>query len=336
VYSSLYVSADTGPNLRKRGKPEEDQSVDGEGALKEARGMTTVSRAALLPILALFAVQLIFGFNYAAAKVVLEHYPPTVWGALRLLLCALVMFGASGFLVPREKRVVHRSFLLRTALYGTIGMALTQFFFLMGLRHTTTVNAAIMNTMTPLFTLLVGVLTGIEKGTPRRWLGFLLAITGAVVIRDLSEFHFGSDTLVGDLFTILNCISLAAYFTLSAGFLREHSPFWATAWMFLFGAIVLFLFSGSELPLLFQSGLDQRFYLAAAYNVVFATLITYFLNAWTLTKVSPSVVAIFFYFQPVIAVFNGWLNLGESPNARTFAAMGLIFGGLGLGVVRKK
>jgi drug/metabolite transporter (DMT)-like permease len=298
--------------------------------------MTSGWKAAYLPILALLAVQLIFGFNYAAAKVVLEHYPPTIWGAVRLLICGLVMFVASGFLVPPEKRVYDMPFLLRTALYGAIGMALTQFFFLMGLRHTTTVNSSIMNTLTPLFTLMIGVLLGIEKATPARWIGFLLAITGAIVIRDLSEFRLGSDTLVGDLFTLLNCVSLASYFTLSQKFLKRNSPFWATAWMFLFGSIVLFLFSGSDLPLLFQGGLDQRFFKAAFYNVVFATLIAYFLNAWTLTKVSPSLVAIFFYFQPIIAVFNGWFSLGESPTPRTFAAMGLIFAGLGLGVVRKK
>ncbi|MBU6153331.1 MAG: EamA family transporter, partial [Bdellovibrionales bacterium] len=236
--------------------------------------MTPETKAAWLPLFALFAVQLIFGFNYAAAKVVLEHYPPTIWGAVRLLICALVMFLASGVLVPPGRRVVDRGFLLRTALYGTIGMALTQYFFLMGLRYTTTVNSAIMNTLTPLFTLMIGVMLGIERATPRRWMGFFLAITGAIVIRDVSELHFGSDTMIGDLFTLLNCVSLAAYFTLSKKFLMEHSPFWATAWMFLFGSIALFLFSGSEFGLLLKSGLDQRFFLAAGYNVVFATLIT--------------------------------------------------------------
>lgn len=298
--------------------------------------MVSEEKGSFIPILALFAVQLIFGFNYAAAKVVLEHYPPTLWGAVRLLFCGIVMFAASRIFVSPEKRVLDRHFLFKTALYGLVGMALTQFFFLMGLRHTTTVNAAIMNTMTPLFTLMIGVILGIEQATSRKWIGFFLAITGAIVIRDLSEVHFGSDTLIGDLFTLLNCISLASYFTLSQKFLKQHSPFWATAWMFLFGSIGLFLFSGSEFSLLFQSNLDQRFWVAAIYNVVFATLITYFLNAWTLTKVSPSLVAIFFYFQPVIAVFNGWYSLGELPTIRTFAAMGFIFGGLGLGVVRRK
>jgi drug/metabolite transporter (DMT)-like permease len=298
--------------------------------------MNAGSKAALLPLIALFAVQLIFGFNYAAAKVVLEHYPPTIWGAVRLLICGMVMFVASVFLVPRKERSLDLPFLGRTALCGVIGMALTQFFFLMGLRHTTTVNAAIMNTLTPIFTLLIGLLLGLEKATSRRWAGFLLAITGAIVIRDLKEFHLGSETLAGDLFTLLNCISLATYFTLSKKLLMKDSPFWSTAWMFLFGSIALFLFSGSEFGTLLQSGLDRRFFMAAGYNVVFATLITYFLNAWTLTKVSPSLVAIFFYFQPVIAVFNGWFSLGESPTFRTFAAMGLIFGGLGLGSFERK
>ncbi|NDD93130.1 EamA family transporter, partial [bacterium] len=222
--------------------------------------MSSISRATFLPVIALFVVQLIFGFNYAAAKVVLEHYPPTVWGAVRLLICGLIMLGFARILVPAEKRVLDRSFLIRTAIYGILGMALTQFFFLMGLRHTTTTNAAIMNTLTPIFTLMIAVVLGIEKITARRGVGFLLAILGAVVIRDLSEFRMGSDTLLGDFFTLLNCISLAAYFTLSQKFLKQNSPYWATAWMFLFGSLALFLFSGSEIPVLFQGGLDTRFW----------------------------------------------------------------------------
>jgi drug/metabolite transporter (DMT)-like permease len=298
--------------------------------------MTNLRESRALPILALLAVQLIFGFNFAASKVVLNHYPPTLWGAIRLLFSALLMFAFSKKWVPPEQRRMDREFFKKTFIYGLFGMALSQFFFMFGIKNTTTTNAAIMNTLTPLFTLLIAMVMGTERLTFRRSLGFLLAIIGAIVIRDLSEFKLSSNTVLGDLSTVLNCLSLAIYFTLSQRFLKENSPFWATAWMFLFGSIVLFVIAASDLGNILVSGLDQHFFIAAFYSIFLATLVTYFLNAWTLTKVSPSMVALFFYFQPVVAVFNGWFSLGESPTLRTFIAMGLIFAGLGLGVARKR
>jgi drug/metabolite transporter (DMT)-like permease len=298
--------------------------------------MTNSRLTRATPLLALLAVQLIFGFNFAASKVVLQHYPPTLWGGVRLMVSAVLMFALSGHFVPREKRRMDFDFLKKTFFYGLFGMALSQFFFMFGIKNTTTTNAAIMNTLTPLFTLLISVMIGTERLTLRNASGFLLAIVGAVVIRDLSEFKLSSATFMGDLATILNCLSLAIYFTLSQKFLKQNSTYWATAWMFLFGALVLFGVAANDLPRLIAPGLDSHFFIAAFYNVFLATLVTYFLNAWTLTKVSASMVAMFFYFQPVVAVFNGWFSLGEHPTPRTFIAMGLIFAGLGIAVMRKR
>jgi drug/metabolite transporter (DMT)-like permease len=297
--------------------------------------MENTSGSRLLPIAALFAVQLIFGFNYAASKEILLHFPPTLWGAIRLILSAGLMFTTAPWIVPRELRRVDREFLKKTCFFGVVGISLSQLFFLIGLQHTTTTNSAIMNSVTPLLTLLVGVLAGAERFNWYRGISFCLALAGILSIRDLSEFRLSSETFVGDLATLANCLMLAIFFTMSRDFLRKNSTYWATAWMFLFGSIVLGLASLPDLRLPDPSTLDQRFYSAASYNIVFATLITYFLNSWTLTKVSPSLVALFFYFQPVIAVLTGWWLLGETPTIRTFLAMGLIFSGLAIGVVKR-
>lgn len=298
--------------------------------------MNPVSSSRLTPILALLAVQLLFGFNYAASKVILERYPPAWWGAVRMVTAAILMFGTAFFVVPKKERRVDADFLKKSFIYSVFGMALCQFFFLAGIRLTTTTNSAIMNSMTPLFTLLFAALLGAERLTGRRVLSFALALIGAVVIRDFSEFKISSSTLVGDFLTLLNCASLALYFTLSRDFLKRHSTYWATAWMFLFASVVLFLIAIPELGSISKAPLDGRFIFAAGYNIVGATLLTYFLNAWTLTRVSPSLVSVFFYFQPVIAVLNAWVNLGERPGGRTWLAMALIFTGVGVGVVRRK
>jgi len=298
--------------------------------------MTAPSKSTrTLPILALILVQLIFGFNYAASKILLAEFPPIMWAGLRLSVAAALMFAASFAIVPKEKRRVDGDFLRRTFFYGFIGITMNQAFFLVGLKYTTTTNAAILNSLTPVFTLLFGIFAGAEKLTKRRGIGFALAILGALAIRKFEDFNMTSDTFKGDLFTLANCMSLALFFIVSRNFLKANSPFWATAWMFLFGSVELLAFSFQQLPQVTQVHLTNLVVFAIFYNIVLATMVNYFLNSWTITKVSPSTVAIFFYFQPVIAVLNAWYMSGEVPSPRVAVAMTLIFSGVLVGVIKR-
>ncbi len=296
--------------------------------------MTSFKVARAVPIAALVLVQMIFGFNYAASKVILTQFPPVLWGGMRLMIAAILMFLASFVIVPKEQRRVDREFLGKTFLYGLIGIAANQAFFLIGLKHTTTINSAILNTTTPIFTLLFAILAGAEKLTINRAIGFVFAVMGAMVIRRFEDFQMTSETFMGDVFTLLNCAALALFFIISRQFLKKNSPFWATAWMFLFGSIILLAISVPDFSHAVPAVVSNSLIIAMVYNILFATMLTYFLNAWTLTKVSPSQVAIFFYFQPVIAVVNAWYSLGELPTPRVILAMVLIFSGVVIGVIK--
>ena len=105
--------------------------------------------------------------------------------------------------------------------------------------------------------------------------------------------------------------------------------------MFLFGSVELLAFSFQQLPQVTQVHLTNLVVFAIFYNIVLATMVNYFLNSWTITKVSPSTVAIFFYFQPVIAVLNAWYMSGEVPSPRVAVAMTLIFSGVLVGVIKR-
>jgi drug/metabolite transporter (DMT)-like permease len=285
---------------------------------------------------ALLLVQIIFGFNYAASRVILEQYPPVFWGGIRMFLAGLIMLGLSFFIVPKTERKIDREFLWKTFFYGFFGMALNQAFFMLGLFKTTTANAAILNTMTPIFTLLFAIMAKQEGFTARRGLGFFIAILGAVVIRRFEDFQLSSETFQGDLYTVLNCVALAIFFTISRDFLRKTNPFWATAWMFLFGGAVLLAVTIPQGHSFMPQQVSSTFLWAVFYNVVAAAIVTYFLNSWSLTKVNASSVALFIYLQPVIAVVNGYFTYGEQITTRMAIAMFCIFFGVGLGVMKKK
>ena len=314
-----------------------NQCVDGGSRLDKSSEMkpNEARPAPILPIAALISVQVIFGFNYAASKVILEQYPPIFWGGLRVGAAAILMFLVSLFVVPKDQRRIDLEFLRKTFFYGVIGIGLNTAFFMLGLKYTTTTNAAILSSLTPIFTLLFAIIAGTEKFTKNRVFGFTLAVVGAIVIRKFEDFRITSDTFKGDIYTILNCVTLALFFILSGDFLKKNSPFWATAWMFLFGSIVLLAASIPDFHYLVPEVMTGTLAFAMFYNIILATMVTFFLNSWSLTKVNPSFVAIFIYLQPAVALINAWWNGGESPNARVVTAMCLIFTGVGIGALKK-
>src|ERR1044072_7311931 len=69
-------------------------------------------------------------------------------------------------------------------------------------------------------------------------------------------------------------------------------------------------------------------WLMLAFIIIFPTVGAYYLNAWALTRLPPSRVAIYIYLQPLIAFGFAPLLLGEQFNSRTIIAALLIFAGV--------
>jgi len=69
-------------------------------------------------------------------------------------------------------------------------------------------------------------------------------------------------------------------------------------------------------------------WLMIALIIIFPTVGAYYLNAWALTKVPPSTVAIYIYLQPLVAFGFAPLLIGEEFNSRTIIAAVLIFAGV--------
>jgi drug/metabolite transporter (DMT)-like permease len=69
-------------------------------------------------------------------------------------------------------------------------------------------------------------------------------------------------------------------------------------------------------------------WLALVYIILVPTVGAYFLNSWALTRVTPGIVAIYIYLQPLMAFGLAPLVLGERLNSRTIVACVLIFAGV--------
>src|ERR671917_1849023 len=127
----------------------------------------------LRPHLALVAVQIFFGTWPIFGKIVLRAMPSTALAAARVAGGALAFLLLSRSL--KRITVAGRADYLRFALYGLLGVALNQLLFIKGLSLSTVINANLLGTMIPVFTLAASVALGRESFSPRVAAGLAVA-----------------------------------------------------------------------------------------------------------------------------------------------------------------
>lgn len=284
------------------------------------------------PHLALIAVQLIFGTWPIFGKIVLRTVSSNGLVAIRVVGAAIAFLFLKRSL--RELINMPRRDLLYLILCSLLGVVLNQFLFVKGLQLTTVINATLLGTAIPVFTLIISITLGYDRLSLRRCFGVLLAAGGVIYLVDPLKAEFSSQTTLGNLLIITNCICYGAYIAISKPLFKRYGALKVITWIFLIGA----LFSlGPGIYSLKDGQLQNAswtVWLILIYIVLVPTVGAYYLNAWALTRVTPTTVATYIYLQPLIAfALAPWL-LNESWNSRTLIASGLIF--LGVFVVTKR
>jgi drug/metabolite transporter (DMT)-like permease len=285
---------------------------------------------------ALLAVQVIFGTWPIFGKVALRVVPSTGIVAVRVggaALAFLILLRAKGRLtVPR------RSDLARLALYSLLGVVLNQFLYVKGLSLSTAVNAALLNSTIPVFTLLISALLGHERLTARTSLGTLVAAAGVVYLIDPLRASLQGDVMLGNLLLVSNTFCYAAYLAISQRVFRRYGALTAMAWLFAFGSLAAVPFGGYYLAQAGVQNVTWEIWLVLAYTVLVQTVGAYYLNAWALERVPPSTVAVYIYLQPLFAFALAplLLGVGERPGLRHAVATVLIFAGVGVVTLRRR
>jgi drug/metabolite transporter (DMT)-like permease len=283
---------------------------------------------------ALIAVQLIFGTWPVVGKIVLRSLPGTGLVTLRIVgatLAFLLIRRATGHV-----RIKGRGDFARLALYSLLGIVLNQFLYVKGLELSTVINSALIGSTIPIFTLLVSVLLGYERGSWRVAIGLLLAACGVVYLINPAEASFSRETNIGNVIFLINSMAYGAYIAISQDMIKRYGALTVITWIFIFGNLVTLPVGTYHLSKLSLSSVPASVWFAVLYIILIPTVAAYYLNAWALGRVAPSVVAIYIYLQPLIAFAVAPLVLGESLNSRTWLAAGLIFAGVATVTLRSR
>lgn len=283
---------------------------------------------AITPHLALIAVQVMFGTWPIFGKIVLRSMSTIslvgfrIFGAAILLALFRRQFGEL-FRLPR------RTFAW-VVLSSLLGVVLNQLLFVKGLSFTTAINATLLSTTIPVFTLGVSIALRQDRASVRHILGIVLAAVGVVYLVDPWRASFSGPTTLGNVLIIFNSFAYGAYIAVSRDLFRRYGALNVITWLFLVGALLTLPFAGYAWTSANLEAVSLSAWLTVAYIILIPTVGAYYLNAWAVTRVSPSIVAVYIYLQPLLAFGLAPMILGESWNSRTIVACALIFAGVAI------
>jgi drug/metabolite transporter (DMT)-like permease len=289
--------------------------------------------------LALIITQIFFASLSVVGKEAMLSLPWPAFTTFRIGFSALffwVLYLASG------AQPVEKGDRKTLALYGLLGVSANQFLFLAGLTLSKATHATILVTSIPVFSALLAALLGRELLSAKKGLGIMISLAGAlglVVVAALSsgkDFGLQGKQVFGNLLVLTNSFCYSLYLVLSKDLLGRYKAITVTFWMFFFGLLEVLLFDligallvpGSFVWVI--EGIQHTTtgaWLRLAYVVCFSTVLAYGLNSWALRFAPMSLVAVYIYVQPLVAVVLAYFVLGERLHIQeAFAALLIIAG----------
>jgi drug/metabolite transporter (DMT)-like permease len=291
---------------------------------------------------ALIAVSLIYGYFYVAVKILLKTVTPPQLILLRFVLSAVVVVVIDRVFYkhPLPKG---RDFLKISGL-GLVGVFLVQILVVIGLHHTTAFHSALIMATIPIFTLVFSIVSRMESFQLQKVIGIVIGFAGVAVLLFFSGTPgapLPASYLTGDFIVLLNALAFSWFLLGSRTMLQKYKEFPFMAYCYIVSAclFVVFFFAGhlwsqGTLGLEFLATLTIGQWLLIAYVVLFASIGSYTLNNYALKRISPSIVAIYMFIQPIISAVTGFYLLGEPFNINMALATAITFVGVFLATTR--
>lgn len=279
----------------------------------------------------LMALAFIWGSSFILMKIGLKSFSPEQAGALRIVLASLVLLPVSLKQLPNLKRKDLPSLLVS----GFIGSFFPAFLFMIAETRIDSSLAGMLNSLTPVFTLLVGVLF---HKIVFRWMqtaGLLLGLAGATgLILAGNGFRLGTVNSYAFYIVLATC-----FYAISINQVKAKLPhltgIQVTSLSFLFiGPVALvYLLTTNLTAATANPGWPLHLLALAALGMIGTALAMLLMNS--LIRYSSAVAASSVtYVIPVFAILWGVLD-GEKVTLVHLICMGFILSGVYL-ISRKK
>lgn len=274
----------------------------------------------------LVVLSLIWGSSFILIKKSLDHFNPYQVGALRVLIAGIILMpvAISKYkLFPKK----HVKWLILAAFTGNF---IPMFLFPIAETEVSSSIAGIINSMMPIFVIIVGALVWKFETTQRQMVGTFISFTGVCLLAFGGAGEEGQFKLIPILLLLLATLCYAVSTTTVKSKLMEVSSTVLSAFVFSF-----VLFFPSLIALTF-TGFFSTFSLDENHltGLMFVSLLSIFgtglammMNYRLLKVSSPLFASTVTLLMPIVAIIWGVLD-GEKLSVMQFIGAGIIIAGL--------
>lgn len=287
--------------------------------------MTELSSDRLFRWGVLVLLAFIWGSSFILMKIGLVNIPYEQVGALRMLVAfvALTPFGVSKW------RGIDRSYWKYLLIVGVTGNGLPAFLFAYAQSYINSSLAGMLNSLVPLFTLLLGLVVFKIRPKGMHIVGVVTGLIGAVFLLYRPGMDFDASSWYG-MWIVLATLCYAISVNTIKRYLNDlpSAVITSTALLFVGPPCGIYLFTFTDFTS--QLSLDPEYLkslIAIVVLSVFATGFAIILFNMLIKRVSALYASSVTYLIPVIAIMWGLID-GESIGSMQYLGMGAILGGI--------
>lgn len=280
--------------------------------------------------LACFIAYTIFGINIIVCKdlTTSQLLSPVALFCLRSLGAGL-LFWLIGSFLPKEK--VDRKDYLKIFMAAVLGFFLTQMTFLIAIPSITPMDCSIVTSLSPIYTMFIAYFALREPITLRKAGGVALSFCGIVYL--ILNSATGASTAVqtsvwGLLLMIANSLCFSLYLGLFKPTICKYSVITFMKWIFLFSTLMALPLAAGELVRFDYSMPDNVYWTELAFLIICSTFITYFLIPFGQKRIRPTLVSMYSYVQPIVAIAVSICVGMDTLSWQKVLAAATVFGGV--------
>ena len=279
-----------------------------------------------LPWLAFVAVCFFWGTTAPAIRVAVRYFPPLLLSGVRFAIAGALLLAV---LATVKKLPENWAAAFRRSIPGGLSLALANALTCWGFVTVRSGQGALLLATTALWmTLIDNVWLGNRRATPLTvWLGLIVGLSGVGLLVDSP------------------LLSLRAPGGATVLLLSSFTWAWGSVWQsrhpthlppVLESSIQMLIASGFLLPTAWLLGerwnpvIPATGWMAFSFLVLTGSLIGFVAFVFILRNLSPKVVGLYTYVNPIVATWAGWWWLGERVRPRFWMASTVIFGSVAL------
>lgn len=270
-------------------------------------------------------LSLIWGSSFILMKRGLLAFDFMQVGALRVIISSIVVLPIAWI----KRNDINKKNVLPIFGVGLLGSGIPPFLYALALTEIGGALAGILNTLTPLFTFVIGVIIFGSVFHFQKLVGVIVGLLGALVILIIGSQLQSDGNPIFSIFAILSTVCYAFSINIIQKYLKQTSPITITAYSFVLiflPALIIFLFTNPIQTFTTEPEIITAFsavLVLAVLGTVIANLLFFKMTQQTNALFASTVT----YTIPIVALFWGLFD-NELLNYAHFIGMVLILIGV--------